>query len=165
MDHTPGSTMFETTKPATTGANRSTSAGNDHFKCSYIDRSFLFGCERDCSLVLHPRAERSFHFFDFFQPRCYWLCSTWAYSSHRCFFFVHFLSWSAMWVIPLFLLLRKYYIFSWFFQNIWLSQASLQYWSFPFACTIFLFWIKMLKHSWDVEWVCFYVEKFLSAKE
>lgn len=96
-------------------------------------------------------------FKNFFQPHCYWLWSTWAYSSLRhCFYFCVLLSWSSVWIIPLFLLLRKYCIFSWFFQNIWLSQASLQCLSCPFACTIWHFWIKMLKYSWDIKWVFFY---------
>ena len=154
--------MFETTKPATTGANRSISAGNDHFKCSYIDRSFLFVRKivhwssihmlnnLSISLIsfslvvidfvvleLIPAIDVSFLCISCHDLQCglfpYSCCSgNTTYS------------------------LDSFKIF---------DYLKLLFNSFPFACTICLFWIKMLKHSWDVQWVCFYVEKFLSAKE
>lgn len=53
--------MFETTKPATPGTNRTISAGNSiSFWVFYRDRSFLF--VKKLLLVLHPDSQQSFPF-------------------------------------------------------------------------------------------------------
>lgn len=73
MDHTPGSVMCETAKPAPTAARRSTSAGYGNVLSSVqMDIGAVSLTARKvvhCS-VLNPRAQQSFHFFDFFQPCC-----------------------------------------------------------------------------------------------
>lgn len=149
--------MFETTKPATPGANRSISARNSiSFWVFYRDKSFLFVRKVVHWFSIQTANSLSTFFISFSVIVIDFEVLELIPAIDVAFIFVYFLSWSSVWIIPSFLLLRKYCIFSWFFQNIWLSQASLQCLSCPFACTIWHFWIKMLKYSWDIKWVFFY---------
>ena len=112
VDHTPGSAMFETTKPATPGANSISARNSISFLVFY--RQELSLCEKNCSLVLHPDSQQSFHFLkiSFSLIVIDFEVLELIPALDIAFIFVYFLSRSSVWIIPLFLLLRKYCIFS-----------------------------------------------------
>lgn len=151
--HTTGSAMFETTKPATPGTNRTISLNFISFWVFYRDRSFLWEKLFTGSPSRQPTVFPIF-FISFSLIVIDFEVLELIPAVDVAFTFVYFLSWSSVWIIPSFLLLRKYCIFSDSFKSF--DYLKLLFMFKLVLCMHYLtFWIKMLKYSWDIKWVFF----------
>ena len=167
MDPTLGPAVFETTKPATTNATKSTSAGHVDFfhgVCIEIEEAFSLW-ERSLTVWCSIHMLKNLFIFSISFSLVVIDFAELEVTPTRdvSFIFVALPHRSTLWTIPLFLKLRRYHVFSWLFKNVYLQLLfSIEAFLCHALSGIFearcLDILGMLNN-------CFYIGKFTSTKE